>query len=82
MTTKLFIGNLSRGITHKQLEEHFAKAGKVIEAKVIIDDEGLGKGYGFVEMASVEEAEKAKNLLDHSELDGMKIEVKDEKYQA
>jgi len=82
MTNKLFIGNLSRGVTQVQLQEHFAKAGKVLSAKVILDKKGLGKGYGFVEMATNEDAENAKNTLNHTELDGMKIDVKDEKYQA
>jgi RNA recognition motif-containing protein len=82
MTSKLFIGNLSHGVTDKQLQEHFAKAGKVLSAKVIIDNDGLGKGYGFVEMATVEEAEKAKATLNHTEIDGKKIEIKEEKHQA
>ncbi len=80
MTNKLFVGNLSRGVTHVQLQEHFAKAGKVVSAKVIIDSEGLGKGYGFVEMATKEEAEKAKAILHHTEIDGKKIDVEDEKH--
>lgn len=82
MTNKLFVGNLSRGVTHSQLQDHFAKAGKVLSVKVIIDKEGLGKGYGFVEMATSEEAEKAKATLNHTEIDGMKIEIQDEKYPA
>ena len=82
MTNKLFIGNLSRGITHKQLQEYFAKAGTVLSAKVITDKEGLGKGYGFVEMATNEEATNAKNILNHTEIDGMKLDIKDEKYKA
>ncbi len=82
MTNKLFIGNLPKGVTHEQLQKHFAKAGNVVMAKVIINDEGHGKGYGFVEMATNEEAEKAKAILNHTEINGMKIEIKDEKYQA
>ena len=82
MTSKLFIGNLSRGVSHAQLQAHFAKAGKVLSAKVIIDDKGLGRGYGFVEMNSNEEAEHAKATLNHTEIDGMKIEIKDEKHKA
>lgn len=81
MTNKLFIGNLSRGVTHAQLQKHFSLAGNVLSAHVIIDSEGLGKGYGFVEMATIEEAEKAKTTLNHTEIDGMKITIKDEKYQ-
>jgi len=82
MTNKLFISNLSRGITKEQLERHFLVAGHVHKVHIIIDDKGLGKGYGFVEMETIEEAQHAKTILNHTELDGMKIEVKDEKYQA
>lgn len=82
MTNKLFVTNLSRGITHAQLQKHFAKAGKVLSVKVVIDKEGLGKRFGFVEMETIEEAEKAKVMLNHIEIDGMKIEIKDEKHQA
>ncbi len=81
MTNKLYIDNLAHGVTSKELEKHFAKAGKVISAKVIIDNKGLGKGYGFVEMNSNEETVKAKVMLNHTEIDGKKIEIKDEKYQ-
>ena len=81
MTNKLFIGNLLHGVTDKQLQKHFSIVGKVVSAKVIIDNEGLGKGYGFVEMSSIEEAQKAKSTLNHTEIDGKKIEIKDEKHQ-
>lgn len=81
MTNKLFVSNLLHGVTDQQLQEHFSKAGKVLLAKVIRDKDNLGKGYGFVEMATSEEAEKAKATLNHTEIDGKKIEIKDEKYQ-
>jgi len=81
MTNKLYISNLSHGVTREQLEQHFAKVGKVISTKVMIDKEGLGKGYGFIEMATPEEAEQAKRILKHTELDGKKIEIEDQKYQ-
>lgn len=80
-SNKLFIDNLSHGITTLQLQNHFAKVGKVIAAKVIRGENGLGKGYGFVEMATIEEAEKAKKTLNHTEIDGKKIEIKQEKHQ-
>lgn len=82
MTNKLFIGKLSYNVTDAQLSEHFAKAGKVLTAKVIIDRmSGQGKGFGFVEMATPEEAEKAMHELDNSELDGRTIVVKEAKPQ-
>ena len=81
MTNKLFIGNLSHGTTSAQLEEHFAKYGKVLQAKAILDKEGHCKGFGFVDMANEEEAQKALDHLNHSELDGKEIEVKEARPQ-
>jgi RNA recognition motif-containing protein len=77
ITTKLFIGGLSYTLTDVQLEKHFAQAGKVVSARVIMDRfTGQGKGFGFVEMGTVEEAKKAMTELDGTELDGKKIAVK------
>lgn len=78
MTNKLFIGSLSYNVTNDQLAEHFAKAGKVISAKVITDrDTGRGKGFGFVEMETEEEAKKAMKELNNTSLDGRNIVVKE-----
>lgn len=82
MTNKLFIGSLSYNVTNAQLEEHFAKIGKVISAKVITDRySGQGKGFGFVEMETVEDAKKAIDKLNNSDLDGRSIAVKEAKPQ-
>lgn len=60
MSTKLYVGNLNYDVTGDQLEELFAKAGKVASAVVISDRySGRSKGFGFVEMGSDEEAKKA-----------------------
>lgn len=81
MTNKLYISNLTHGVTGKQLEKHFIKAGKVVSARVIIDNKGTGKGYGFIEMSTSDEAQNAKDTLNHTELDGKRIEIKDEIHQ-
>lgn len=82
MTNKLFVGKLSYALTDTQLEEHFAQAGKVLSAKVIIDRfSGQGKGFGFVEMATEEEAKKAMDMLNNSTLDGRSIVVNEAKPQ-
>ncbi|MBI4080380.1 MAG: RNA-binding protein [Candidatus Levybacteria bacterium] len=82
MSTKLFIGRLSYSVTDAQLEEHFAQAGKVLSAKVIIDKySGQGKGFGFVEMATEEEAKKAIDQLNNSTLDGRTIVVNEARPQ-
>lgn len=80
MRNNLFIGGLSHGVTNTQLEDHFKKIGKVVSAKVIIDRQtGLGKGFGFVEMETEEEAKKAMKELNHTEIDGKRIEIKEAK---
>ena len=80
MKNNLFIGGLSHGVTNSQLEEHFSRVGKVNSAKVIIDRQtGIGKGFGFVEMSTEEEARNAIKQLNHTEIDGKSIEVKESK---
>lgn len=82
MSNKLFVGKLSYALTDSQLEEHFAQAGKVLSAKVIIDRfSGQGKGFGFVEMSTEEEAKKAIDMLNNSVLDGRSIVVSEAKPQ-
>lgn len=82
MTNRLFVGSLAYSVTDQQLQDHFAKAGTVVSAKVIIDRySGQSKGFGFVEMTTVEEAEKAMKELDGSELSGRNIAVKEAKPQ-
>jgi RNA recognition motif-containing protein len=78
MTNKLFIGSLDYAATDAQLEELFAQAGKVLSAKVIIDrTTGQGKGFGFVEMSTEEEAKTAMSKLNGAEVNGRSIVVKE-----
>jgi len=77
----LFVGNLSRNTTYAQLADHFAKIGKVLNAKVAIDRDGTCKGYGFIEMATEKDALRAMDELSNSEIDGMKIEILEAKPQ-
>lgn len=82
MTNKLFVGSLDYATTDAQLAEHFSQIGKVLTAKVIVDRyTGQGKGFGFVEMETVEEAKEAMNKLDGSQLNGRSIAVKEAKPQ-
>ena len=67
---KLFVGNLTYSVTSDELEELFANYGEVVEAKVI-----EGKGFGFVEMASQEEAVAAKDALHGTEHAGRTLNV-------
>ncbi|OGW41175.1 MAG: RNA-binding protein [Nitrospirae bacterium GWD2_57_9] len=60
MTKKLYVGNLSYQMTEEGLRDVFAPLGEVVSAKIITDAAtGRSKGFGFVEMASDEEADKA-----------------------
>lgn len=56
---KLFVASLSFKIRDADLASIFADIGNVVSAKVIFDRDGRSKGFGFVEMASAELAEKA-----------------------
>jgi len=76
MAKKLYVGGLSYDTTDDQLREAFAKFGTVESAKVIRDrDFNRSKGFGFVEMASNSEAEKAMQGLNGTMLDGKQIKV-------
>ena len=77
MINELFISNLSRVVTNVQLQKYFSLAGKVLSAKIIADKDGFCKGYGFVEMATQEEAQNAMTTLNRTTLDGMEIEIKE-----
>ena len=82
MTNKLFIGGIDYATTDSQLEEHFSAVGKVLSAKVIVDRAtGQGKGFGFVEMSTEDEAKEAMSKLDGSQLNGRTIAVKEAKPQ-
>ena len=68
--SKLYVGNLSYGVTTEELEELVSNYGQVRNVNVI-----EGKGFGFVEMSSQSEAEKAKKELDGSEFKGRTLKV-------
>ena len=83
MAAKLFVGSLPFATTSDQLREIFAKVGQVVEANVVTDKmSGRSRGFGFVEMASDEDAKKAISQLNGSEIDGRKIFVSEARPQA
>lgn len=60
MAKKLYVGNLSYNTHDEDLREAFSKIGEVVSVNLIVDQAtGRSKGFGFVEMASDEDAEKA-----------------------
>ncbi len=76
MAKKLFVGGLSFDTTENSLKETFSKAGTVESATIIIDKiSGRSKGFGFVEMSSDEEANKAIEMFNGKELDGRNVTV-------
>ena len=76
MAVKLFVGGLSFSTSNERLREVFAAVGAVESASVVTDrDTGRSRGFGFVEMATPEEAEQAISRLNGSSLDGRTIQV-------
>lgn len=67
---KLYVGNLSYSVTNEQLEQLFSNYGEVRQVNII-----KGKGFGFVEMSSQLEAEKAREALNGSEFEGRTLRV-------
>ncbi len=67
---KLYVGNLNYQATEEQVKDLFANYGDVNEVNIID-----GKGFGFVQMANAEDAEKAKNELNSTEFMGRTIRV-------
>ena len=60
MATKLYVGNLSYQMTDQQLHDLFSESGNVSSAQVVTDRyTGQARGFGFVEMASEDEAQQA-----------------------
>lgn len=76
MSTKLYVGNLSFRVTSEDLQEHFAAAGEVNSANVVMDREtGRSRGFGFVEMASEDAANNAIAQFNGQEYDGRNMVV-------
>ena len=76
MPVKLFVGGLSFTTSNDSLRAAFARYGVVESAAVMTDREtGRSRGFGFVEMATAEEAEQAIARLNGHELDGRTLKV-------
>lgn len=76
MGKKLYVGNLAYNLTEEQIKEFFSQAGNVVSASLITDRRsGRAKGFGFVEMATDEEAKKAIEQLNGQTLSERQIVV-------
>ena len=83
MAQKLFVGGIAFNTTSQGLREFFAQSGTVLSADVITDQStGQSRGFGFVEMGSVEEANQAVSQLHGRELDGRMLKVEISKPKA
>lgn len=73
---KIYFGNLSWGMDHLDLQDLCSEFGQVEDARLITDREtGRSKGFGFVTMSSVSEAEEVVNQLNGQDVDGRVLRV-------
>ena len=80
MGKKLYVGNLTYGVTDSDLLKLFEAHGTVQSAQVIMDrDTGRSKGFGFVEMGSDAEAQAAIQALNGKEVEGRALTVNEAK---
>ena len=80
MGKKLYVGNLTYGVTDSTLAQLFEGHGTVQSAQVIMDrDTGRSKGFGFVEMGSDAEAQAAIQALNGKEVEGRALTVNEAK---
>ena len=83
MGAKLYVGNLPYSATEDRLQQHFAQYGSVLSARIITDKfSGRSKGFGFVEMSSESEAQKATAALNGTDFEGRNIVVSEARPQA
>ena len=80
MGRRLYVGNLAWTVTDQDLLDVFSEAGKVDSSQVIIDRAtNRSRGFGFVEMTNAEDASKAIQQLNDTELKGRNIKVNEAK---
>ena len=76
MSFKLYVGNLSFSTSSDDLQQLFAQVGTVESATVVEDREtGRSRGFGFVEMASSEEGQKAIEQFNGTDFNGRNLTV-------
>ncbi len=83
MSMKLYVGNLPFTVTDNELREMFAEAGNVSSAKVITDRAtGQSRGFGFVEMETKLEGQKAISMFNSRTIEGRALTVNEAKPQV
>ncbi|MFQ6000668.1 MAG: RNA recognition motif domain-containing protein [Anaerolineae bacterium] len=82
MAKKLYVGNLDYTVTEQDLETLFSEHGEILSTTVVKDRySGRSKGFGFVEFANNEDAQKAKQALNGQDLKGRALRVDDAREQ-
>jgi len=83
VTIKLYVGNLPMQMTETELKELFTEAGNVSSAKIINDRQtGQPRGFGFVEMETKLEGQKAISMLNGRQVEGRVLAVNEARPQA
>lgn len=68
--SKLYVGNLNYTVTGEQLKDLFSEHGSVKDVNVV-----EGRGFGFIEMSSADEAEKAREALNGTDYEGRTLRI-------
>lgn len=80
---RLFVGNLPYNVTTDDLQNAFGEAGTVTSVRVITDREtGQSRGFGFVEMGSAADGQKAITMWNGQELNGRALTVNEARPMA
>jgi len=83
MARKLFVGGLPYRTTGDELKDAFSQAGEVATASIVTDREtGRSRGFGFIEMANDEDAEKAISMWNGKDFGGRTLTVSEARPKA
>jgi RNA recognition motif-containing protein len=83
MSKKLYVAGVPYSSTDESLRAAFEQAGSVVSAQIIMDRmTGRSKGFGFVEMATEEEAQAAIDMWNGKEFEGRTLTVNEARPQA
>ncbi|MFQ5886478.1 MAG: RNA recognition motif domain-containing protein [Anaerolineae bacterium] len=82
MAKKLYVGNLEHTVTEEELRTLFSEHGEILSLTIVRDRySGRPRGFGFVEFANNEDAQKAKQALNGQDLKGRTLRVEDAREQ-
>lgn len=82
MSMKLYVGNLPEKLTEEELKSMFTEAGHVASAKIIMDRyTGQPRGFGFVEMETKMDGQRAISMLNGKEVNGRTLKVNEARPQ-